>query len=124
MKSKPSKKAESDTLVEVPAPAQGANLWWMHFIVVLGLLLGNLALYHRTINLGFLSVDDLDYVQNNPLLDDFGAANLKRIFTQPYFANYAPANILSYALDVALARGKNPNAIHLSNVWWNGRVVC
>jgi hypothetical protein len=98
--------------------------WWTHLAVVLGLLLANLALYHGTIGLGFLSVDDPDYVQNNPYIESFRAANLKHILTTPYSANYAPANLLSYALDVALAKGKSAAAVHLSNVMWHGWVVC
>jgi hypothetical protein len=98
--------------------------WWTHTAVVLGLLLANLALYHGTIGLGFLSVDDPDYVQNNPHIESLRAASLKHILTTPYAANYAPANLLSYALDVALAKGKSAAAIHLSNVMWHGWVVC
>jgi hypothetical protein len=92
--------------------------------VVLALLLANLALYHGTIGLGFLSVDDPDYIQNNPNIKSLRAANLKHILTTPYAANYAPVNLLSYALDVALAKGKSAAAIHLSNVMWHGWVVC
>jgi hypothetical protein len=87
------------------------------------LLLGNYALYHPAARLGFLSVDDPDYVQNNPNIEHVDAAKLKSIFTKPCSANYAPANILSYALDVALAGGKDAGAIHLSSVWWHGWVV-
>jgi hypothetical protein len=101
-----------------------AARWWAHALVVLGLALANLALYHGTFALGFLSVDDPDYVQNNPYIESFSAANLKHILTQPYSANYAPANLLSYALDVALAKGKSAAAVHLSNVLWHGFVVC
>ena len=111
---------------EAPAePAKSpASRWWVHLAVVFGLLAANLALYHGTVGLGFLSVDDPDYVQNNPYIESLSAANLKHILTVPYSANYAPANLLSYALDVALARGKSPFAIHLSNVLWHGWVVC
>ena len=56
--------------VEKAAPADRSEPsgrtfpWWTHLAVVLGLLLANLALYHGTVGLGFLSVDDPDYVQN------------------------------------------------------------
>jgi hypothetical protein len=116
--------------VEQAAPAacsalpRKATRWWAHGVVVLGLVLANLALYRGALDLGFLSVDDPDYVQNNPYIESFSAANLKHIFTQPYSANYAPANLLSYALDVALAKGKSAAAIHLSNVLWHGFVAC
>src|ERR1035437_6395342 len=105
-------------------PGGKATPWWAHAAVVLALLLANLALYQGTISLGFLSVDDPDYIQNNPYIESFRAANLKHILTTPYAANYAPANLLSYALDVALAKGKSAAAIHLSNVMWHGWVVC
>ena len=109
---------------DASAPCGKPTRWWTHVLVVLGLLLANLALYHGTIGLGFLSVDDPDYVQNNPYIERFSAANLKHILTTPYSANYAPLNLLSYALDVALAKGKSAAAIHLSNVLWHGWVVC
>ncbi len=98
--------------------------WWRHAIVLLCLLAGNLALYHGAVDLGFLSVDDPDYVVNNPYIERLSRTNLKFILTQPYAANYAPANLLSYALDVAVAGGKSARAIHLSSVLWHGAVVC
>ena len=97
---------------------------WQHAVVLVGFLLLNLLLYQRTFGIGFLSVDDGDYVQNNPYIGSLHAATLKPIFTAPYFANYAPANLLSYALDVALAGGRSAFAFHLSNVLWHGAAVC
>ncbi len=96
----------------------------IHAAIFFALLLGNLLLYYPTVETGFLSVDDPDYVQNNPYIEKLNGPNLKFILTKPYAANYAPANLLSYALDVALAGGKKPAAIHLSNVLWHGWVVC
>ncbi len=90
----------------------------------MGLLLANIWLYRSVPGLDFLTVDDGDYVLNNPYIENFSAANLKYILTKPYSANYAPANLLSYSLDVALAGGKKSAfAIHLSNVLWHGFVV-
>jgi hypothetical protein len=109
---------------ERSAPVGKTAPWWAHAAVLLVLLLANLALYHGTFGLGFLSVDDPDYVQNNPYIESFRAANLKHILTTPYSANYAPVNLLTYAMDVALAKGKSSAAIHLSNVLWHGWVVC
>lgn len=123
-KSKRRKQPKPVTQPEVTKAAGGAMVWWPHAAVVLGLLLANLWLYHPAFGLGFLSVDDGDYVQNNPYIDSFSPANLKRIFSLPYSANYAPANLLSYALDVALAGGKSALGFHLSSVLWHGWVVC
>ena len=92
--------------------------------VLVALVAANFALYHGTIELDFLSVDDPDYLQNNPYIENFHAENLKHILTKSYAANYAPANLLSYSVDVALAKGKSAPAVHLSNVLWHGWVVC
>lgn len=107
-----------------PKTAKRAGSLAVHVAVVFALLVANLLLYYRTVGIGFLSVDDPDYVQNNPYIEKINAANLKFILTRPYAANYAPANLLSYALDVAIAAGKKPMAIHLSNIMWHGWVVC
>jgi hypothetical protein len=97
---------------------------WTHLLLLAGLLAANAGLYWSTIHLGFLSVDDPDYVQNNPFIHGFTAANLKHILTTPYAANYAPANLLSYALDVTLAGSKSAFAVHLSSMLWHGFTVC
>jgi hypothetical protein len=97
--------------------------WVWHAIAIVALLALNYFLYARTLEVGFLSVDDPDYVQNNRFIEDFSRANLKTIFTKPYQANYAPANLLSYSIDVAVAHGKSAPAIHLSNVFWHGFTV-
>jgi 4-amino-4-deoxy-L-arabinose transferase-like glycosyltransferase len=103
------------------APARSLPI---HAAILFALLLANLLLYYRTVGIGFLSVDDPDYIQNNPYIEKLNGSNLKCILTRPYAANYAPANLLSYALDIALAGGKKPAAIHLSNILWHGWVVC
>ncbi len=102
-----------------PAPEPADARWWWHLAILAALFFANLALYQRTLDLGFLSVDDPDYVQNNPYIEKLDAAKLKHILTVPYFANYAPANLLSYALDVAMAGGKKAAAIHFSSVVWH-----
>jgi hypothetical protein len=97
--------------------------WWVHGLVLLALLAVCLAFYARTFGLGFLSLDDPDYIQKNPFLAPFIAASLWHILSTPYFANYAPAHLLTYALDVALAGGKSAWAMHVSNVLWYTGVV-
>ena len=127
MKSKRTKKSESAKSAASAGPSEPAvpgTPWWAHAAVVLGLLLANLALYHGTIGLGFLSVDDPDYVQNNPYIESFSAANLKHILTTPYTANYAPANLLELRAGRGAGQGQERAAIHLSNVLWHGWVVC
>ncbi len=127
MKARRPKKSKKPILVvrptaAPPPPAKSAASWWQHALVLLGLAAVNFALYAGTARLGFLMVDDPDYVMNNPYIESFRAANLKYIFTTPYAANYAPANLLSYALDIAIG-GKNAAAFHWSNVIWHGWVT-
>jgi hypothetical protein len=112
----------NSTSVEAGKKAATPN-WVWHSLALLALLALNYLLYARTLEVGFLSVDDPDYVQNNRFIENFSRDNLKFILTRPYQANYAPANLLSYSVDVALAHGKSPRAIHLSNVLWHGFVV-
>jgi hypothetical protein len=124
MKSQRPKKTEKVVPAEPQKPASQRAAWWLHAVILLGLLLANMALYSGTFDLGFLSVDDPDYIQNNPHIDSLRAANIKHILTTPYFANYSPAHLLSYSVDVALAGKKSAFAFHLSNVLWHGWTVC
>src|SRR4051812_29009569 len=124
MKAESLKKSESALAVPHLAPSRVRAPWLIHGLVLLGLFVANFGLYHGTLDLGFFSVDDADYIQNNPYIANFHAENVKHILTTPYFANYAPANLLSYSLDVALAGGKVASSMHLSNVMWHGWVVC
>src|SRR5436190_16915886 len=109
---------------QLPGPTEHRSLFWLHGVVLLVLLVGNLALYYRTTRLDFLSVDDPDYVQNNPYIESFSANNLEHILTTPYAANYAPVNLLSYSVDVAVGKGKKASLIHLSSALWHGFVCC
>jgi protein O-mannosyl-transferase len=115
---------ETETPLATASKKPAEVSWLLHALVLFTLLVANFTLYYRTVGIGFLSVDDPDYVQNNPFIEKFSGANLKFVLTKPYAANYAPANLLSYALDVAIAGGKKASAIHLSNVMWHGLVVC
>jgi protein O-mannosyl-transferase len=63
----------------------------------------------------FLNWDDPKYVLENPLIRDWSLETLGRIFTTPYFGNYAPLTLLSYALDIRLW-GLDANAFHAHNL--------
>lgn len=97
--------------------------WWGHALVLVLLLAVSAGVYQRTFHLGFFSLDDPDYVESNPHLENLTGSNLRAILSEPYFANYAPLHLLSYALDVALAGGKSATAFHISNVIWYCWVV-
>src|ERR1035438_3225123 len=111
-----SKLSAQSAKTALPPPKAVPIACWMHGLAALGLLAICAALYGATLNLGFFSLDDPDYIQNNPFIAALNAANLRHILSAPYFANYAPGHLLSYALDAALAGGKNAWAMHLANV--------
>lgn len=114
----------SPPVVPVGGTNPASRVGFIHGVIVLALLGFCFALYARTFGLGFLTLDDPDYIQNNPWIDGLNAARLWHILSSPYFANYSPGHLLSYALDVAVAGGKNAWAMHVSNVLWYGWVVC
>ncbi len=125
MSQKRRQKVKAARTAEAPVSlALPGNFWWVHLAILAGLFLINLILYQRVVDAGFLSVDDPDYILNNPYIEKVDGAKLKHILTTPYFANYAPANLLSYALDVALASGKKAAAIHSSSVVWHWWTAC
>lgn len=99
------------------APRSAAWPWLRHLAGFLLPTLLTIALYAPAVRLGFFHLDDPGYVVNNPLIADLSPAHLKDILTRPYFANYSPLHLLSYALDYRLA-GLSARAFHLSsNVW-------
>src|SRR5215471_14865684 len=67
--------------------------WCVHVLVVIALLGCCLALYGGTFGLGFLTLDDPDYIQNNPFIANLNGAKLWHILSVPYFANYAPGHL-------------------------------
>jgi hypothetical protein len=74
MKSKRPHKSETTASITPPEASGKTARWWTHVLMILGLLLANMALYHGAFDLGFLTVDDPDYVQNNPYIESFKAA--------------------------------------------------
>lgn len=98
-------------------PRSAAWPWLRHLAGFLVPALVTLALYAPTAKLGFFHLDDPGYVVNNPLIADMSPGHLKDILTRPYFANYSPLHLLSYALDYRLA-GLSARAFHLSSNLW------
>lgn len=74
-----------------------------------------IGLYAGTLGFDFVTTwDDERYVLANPLIREISWANLKTIFTTPYFVNYAPLHLISYMFDHALW-GLEPSGFHLHN---------
>ncbi len=78
-----------------------------------------LLLYAGDLQLGFFVWDDAYYVEGNPWLQDPSLDDVLAILTRPYFANYAPATLLSYLVDRTLG-GFDPWVYHLSSNLWAG----
>ena len=72
-------------------------------------------LYLSTFPREFTNWDDPEYIVNNPLIRSLSLQKLNKIITEPYFANYAPLTLLSYALDYSLWK-LNPVGYHLHNL--------
>jgi hypothetical protein len=83
---------------------------------VLGaILLVTFLLYLFSLPKEFTNWDDPEYILSNPLIRSLSLTNLNRILTEPYFANYAPVTLLSYALDYRFF-GLHAAAYHIHNV--------
>ncbi|NVN99623.1 MAG: hypothetical protein HXX17_09885 [Geobacteraceae bacterium] len=79
--------------------------------------LSALLLYLNALSNGF-SVDDFQFVVNNPAVHSFSWQNLKALFTSvPNRMEYLPVKDLTYILDLTLS-GMSPFALHFSNVFW------
>ncbi len=79
------------------------------------ILLVTFLLYLFSLPKEFTNWDDPEYILNNPLIRSLSLTNLNRILTEPYFANYAPVTLLSYALDYRFF-GLKAAGYHIHNV--------
>lgn len=98
------------------APA-GRSLTRLDAIAILVLLAAGLAAYRPVLGYPFLNWDDPDYVSENPWIRSLAPGDIARLFSPSLIvlANWAPATLLSYALDHALA-GLDPRAYHRTNL--------
>jgi hypothetical protein len=92
--------------------AAGSKLDWF---VLLSILLISCGLYLSTFPREFTNWDDPEYIVNNSLIRSLSLQKLNKIITEPYFANYAPLTLLSYALDYRFWK-LNPVGYHLHNL--------
>ncbi len=84
------------------------------FLAALLVLVGMIAFW-RSVSFDFVNWDDPIYVQENPLIRSWSAANLKAVFTEVMAKNYAPLTTLSFMVDYSLW-GDNPCGYHATNV--------
>ena len=63
----------------------------------------------------FLNWDDDFYILENPSIRALTWENARRWFTEPYFGNYAPLHLLSYAVNHTLSGGLRPGNFHVTD---------
>ena len=100
-----------------PTPVQGtqAAVSKLDWLILLCILLISCGLYLSTFPREFTNWDDPEYIVNNPLIRSLSLQKLNKIITEPYFANYAPLTLLSYAPDYSIWK-LNPVGYHFHNL--------
>lgn len=85
-----------------------------HLLLILILILF-VGLYFPSLYYGILQWDDVMYISENPAVRDPSFENLRSAFLHPYFGNYAPLHLLSYAVDARIW-GMEPFGFHFTNI--------
>jgi hypothetical protein len=96
--------------------------WQLNSAIVLLCIIATAVLYAADLHLGFFRIDDQQYVVSNPWIQGVTWKHLAQILSSPYYLNYSPVHLLSYALDHAVG-GLNAYAFHLSSNLWAGVVA-
>ena len=96
--------------------------WQLNIAIVLLCIVATAVLYAGDLRLGFFRIDDQQYVVSNPWIQGLTWKHFAQILSTPYYLNYSPFHLLSYALDYAVA-GLSAYAFHLSNNLWAGLVA-
>jgi hypothetical protein len=99
-----------------------AGSWQFNSAIVLLCIVATAVIYAGDLHLGFFRIDDQQYVVSNPWIQGVTWKHLAQILSSPYYLNYSPLHLLSYALDYAVA-GLNASAFHLSSNIWAGVVA-
>jgi tetratricopeptide (TPR) repeat protein len=73
------------------------------------------SLYLGSLPKEFTNWDDGEYITQNPLIQSISLRNLNKVVTEPYFANYAPLTLISYAIDYHFWK-LNAAAYHFHNL--------
>jgi hypothetical protein len=96
--------------------------WQLNSAVVLLCIVATAVLYAGDLRLGFFRIDDQQYVVSNPWIQGLTWKHLAQILSSPYYLNYSPLHLLSYALDYAVC-GLSAYGFHLSSNLWAGVVA-
>ncbi len=96
--------------------------WQLNSGIFLLCIVATAVLYAGDLRLGFFRIDDQQYVVSNPWIQGVTWKHLAQILSSPYYLNYSPLHLLSYALDYAVG-GLSAFAFHLSSNLWAGVVA-
>ncbi len=83
--------------------------------IIYAILAATAIIYSRALFNGFASLDDDDYLFDNPYIKNFNFDAVKSIFTSFYLGNYHPLTTLTYLFEYHIY-GLNPLPFHLLNV--------
>jgi hypothetical protein len=96
--------------------------WQLNSGIVLLCIMATAVLYAGDLRLGFFRIDDQQYVVSNQWIQGLTWNHLAQILSSPYYLNYSPLHLLSYALDYAVC-GLSAYGFHLSSNLWAGVVA-
>src|SRR5437588_6894821 len=96
--------------------------WQLNTGIFVLFIVATAVLYAGDLHLGFFRVDDQQYVVSNTWIQGVTWNHLTQILFNPYYLNYSPLHLLSYAFDYAVG-GLNAHAFHLSSNLWAGVVA-
>jgi hypothetical protein len=96
--------------------------WQLNSGIFLLCIVATAVLYAGDLRLGFFRIDDQQYVVSNPWIQGVTWKHLALILSTPYYLNYSPFHLLSYALDYSVG-GLSAYAFHLSSNLWAGVVA-
>ncbi|HRC32268.1 MAG TPA: tetratricopeptide repeat protein [Bacteroidia bacterium] len=72
---------------------------WLHLAIAAALAIITIISFSSCFDNELTNWDDPDYILDNPIIRNLDGATVKEIFTKPYFGNYQPLHILSYAIE-------------------------
>lgn len=78
-------------------------------------MLTTVVVYLPALRNGFTNWDDADYVLENSIIKAASWASIRKIFTEPYFANYHPLTTLTYWIEFYFFR-LTPFYFHLTSL--------
>jgi len=101
---------ENQTKTPEQGKARNRDFLWLALLAVVVVVI-----YSASLPKSFTNWDDPKYVLKNPLIKSLSPESLGAMLVTPYFGNYAPLTMFSYALDMRFW-GPSPVAFHVHNV--------